>query len=208
MLKQVTYLIVFGSFAPYGENKAPNITALGYNTITGLLSNMVNGVVSNLLRKTGFQLDVNASLYNSSSLFGGSASNPNTFDRTKLDLKLNKKFFDNKVILTLGSDLDLNVNSNSVTSQQLGNLQLLPDVTVEFILSRDRKVRAIIFSRNNLDISTAGVGRRNRTGASISYRKEFDHLITKLKSRESKKPLEVPPVAAPAVRVSEEKKEE
>lgn len=208
MLKQVTYLIVFGSFAPYGENKAPNITALGYNTITGLLSNMVNGVVSNLLRKTGFQLDVNASLYNSSALFGGTASNPNTFDRTKLDLKLNKKFFDNKVILTLGSDLDLNVNSNSVTSQQLGNLQLLPDLTVEFILSRDRKVRAIIFSRNNLDISTAGVGRRNRTGASISYRKEFNHLITKPKNQEDKKPVEAPPVATPAVGVNEEKKEE
>ncbi len=208
MLKQVTYLIVFGSFAPYGENKAPNITALGYNTITGLLSNMVNGVVSNLLRKTGFQLDVNASLYNSSSLFGGTASNPNTFDRTKLDVKLNKKFFDNKVIITLGSDLDLNVNSNSVTSQQLGNLQLLPDVTVEFILSRDRKVRAIIFSRNNLDISTAGVGRRNRTGASISYRREFNHLLTKPKKQEDKKPTEALPVAVPAVGASEEKKEE
>ena len=191
MLKQVTYLIVFGSFASYGETKAPNITTLGYNTISGLLSNMVNGVISNLLRKTGFQLDVNASVYNSSSLFGGTASNPNTFDRTKLDVKLNKQFFNNKLIVTVGSDVDLNVNNNSATSQQLGNLQLLPDVTVEFILSRDRKVRAIVFSRNNLDVSTAGVGRRNRTGASISYRKDFNHILYKPKKKEEK-PVEVP----------------
>ena len=191
MLKQVTYLIVFGSFASYGETKAPNITTLGYNTISGLLSNMVNGVISNLLRKTGFQLDVNASVYNSSSLFGGTASNPNTFDRTKLDVKLNKQFFNNKLIVTVGSDVDLNVNNNSATSQQLGNLQLLPDVTVEFILSRDRKVRAIVFSRNNLDVSTAGVGRRNRTGASISYRKDFNHIIYKPKKKEEK-PVEAP----------------
>ena len=207
MLKQVTYLIVFGSFAPYGENKAPNITTLGYNTISGLLSNMVNGVVSNLLRKTGFQLDVNASVYNSSSLFAGTTSDPNTFDRTKLDVKLNKKFFDNKVIVTVGSDVDLNVNSNSATSQQLGNLQLLPDVTVEFILSRDRKVRAIVFSRNNLDISTAGVGRRNRTGASISYRREFNNFLSNPKKKKAKNAAELP-TSTPAVGVNGEQKKE
>ncbi len=192
MLKQVTYLIVFGSFAPYGETKAPNVTSLGINTISGVIANYMNGIISNLLRKTGFQLDVNASVYNSSSLFGGTtASSPNTFDRGKLDVKLNKQFFNNKLIITVGSDVDFNANGNSATSQQLGNLQLLPDVTVEFILSRDRKVRAIVFSRNNLDVSTAGVGRRNRTGASISYRKDFNHLFSKPKKKEEK-PVDVP----------------
>lgn len=192
MLKQVTYLIVFGSFASYGETKAPNVTSIGINTISGVIGNYMNGIISNLLKKTGFQLNVDPSFYNSSSLFGGTGSgNPNTFDRGKLDVKLNKQFFNNKLIITVGSDLDLNVNSNSATSQQLGNFQFLPDVTVEFILSRDRKVRAIVFSRNNIDVSSAGVGRRNRTGASISYRKDFNHILYKPKKKEEK-PVQTP----------------
>jgi hypothetical protein len=64
----------------------------------------------------------------------------------------------------------------------------LPDLTVEIVLSKDRKIRAIVFSRNNLDISTGAqsVGRRNRQGASISYRKDFEHLF----SGNKEKPLE------------------
>ncbi|TAF50100.1 MAG: hypothetical protein EAZ62_08285, partial [Sphingobacteriia bacterium] len=42
------------------------------------------------------------------------------------------------------------------------------------ILSEDRKLRAIIFSKNSLDISGANFGRRNRQGISISYRKDFE----------------------------------
>ena len=199
MLKQVTYLIVFNSFAPYGENKTlqANFTALGVNTITEALSNVLNGLVSNLLRKTGLQFDVSPTVYNSSNLLAGSTGNSNSFDRAKVDWKVNKKFFNNKMIITVGGDVDFSVNGNSAASQQLGNLQLLPDVTVEFILSRDRKVRAIVFSRNNLDISAAGVGRRNRTGASLSYRKDFNNIF-KNKDEKKDKPKDQPAATLPA----------
>jgi hypothetical protein len=96
-----------------------------------------------------------------------------------VNFKLGKSLFDNKVLITLGGDLDFRMGSSSAGSQQLGNLQWLPDVTVEIILSKDRKVRAILFSRNNLDITQGGIGRRNRQGASISYRKDFDKLFGK-----------------------------
>jgi hypothetical protein len=191
MLKQVTYLIVFGSFAPYGEgrNIATNVTTLGVNTISEMISKQVNNVVSNILyRITGdrsLQFDVSTSVYNSSSLFSGNVTAVNSIDRQQVNFKLGKSLFNNKVIVTFGGDLDFRMGSNTVSSQQLGNLQWLPDLTVDIVLSKDKRVRAIVFSRNDLDISTTSVGRRNRQGASISYRSDFDNLFgTKKEKKE------------------------
>jgi hypothetical protein len=73
-------------------------------------------------------------------------------------------------VVNLGSDFDLNVRNTTTTG-----FQFLPDVSVEFILTPNRRLRAILFKRDNLDI----VGRRNRAGASISYRKDFDQLFNR-----------------------------
>jgi hypothetical protein len=63
-------------------------------------------------------------------------------------------------------------------------------------LSKDRKVRAIIFSRNNLDITQSAVGRRNRQGASISYRKDFENLFSKPKPKQQEQPPAGTPVTS------------
>jgi hypothetical protein len=72
----------------------------------------------------------------------------------------------------VGGDLDFNVRTTS--SIQNGDFQWLPDLNVEFILTRNRKLRAIVFNRNSLDINGSTLGRRNRQGVSISYRQDFD----------------------------------
>ena len=195
MLKQVTYLIVFGSFAPYGEgrNVGVNITTLGVNTISELIAKQVNNLVSNILyRITGdrsLKFDVSTTVYNSSNLFSGNVTATNAIDRQKVNFKFGKSLFNNKVVVTFGGDLDFRMGTNTATSQQLGNLQWLPDLTVEIILSKDRKVRAIVFSRNNLDITASTVGRRNRQGASISYRKDFYNFFAKPRQKQQKTPL-------------------
>lgn len=193
MLKQVTYLIVFGSFAPYGEGRtvSANFTTLGVNTISELIAKQVNNVVSNLLHKiTGnqsLQFDVSTTVYNSSNLFSGDVTATNVIDRQKVNFKLGQSLFNNKVIVTFGGDLDFRMGSNTASSQQLGNLQWLPDLTVEVILSKDRKIRAIVFSRNSLDITGGSVGRRNRQGASISYRKDFESIFSGSKEKPKEK---------------------
>jgi hypothetical protein len=202
MLKQVTYLIVFGSFAPYGEGRTigANFTTLGFNTISELISKQVDNLVSNILYKiTGdrsLQFDVSTSVYNSSNLFSGNVTATNAIDRQKVNFKLGKSLFNNKVIVTFGGDIDFRMGSSTATSNQLGNLQWLPDLTVEIILSKDRKVRAIIFSRNNLDITQSAVGRRNRQGASISYRKDFENLFSKPKPKQQEQPPAGTPVTS------------
>lgn len=186
ILKQVSFLIVFSSFAPPGESKASatnnpyNISTLGINTLSQLVATEVNKVLTGFLNKLfknkSLRFDFGASLYNSANSFGSDGTispNNNRLDRSRVNLKLNKSLFDNKVIITVGSEIDFNLAGSSL---QNGSFQWLPDLNIEFILSKDRKLRAIVFNKNSLDISGSNFGRRNRTGASISYRRDFETI--------------------------------
>jgi hypothetical protein len=180
MLKQVTWLIVFGSFSPYGEISGNQtfVQSTGINTISQKIAGVLNSAVSDLLFKlTGdksLQFDVGAKTYSSYSINSNSGS---TLDRTAVELKLNKSLFNNKVIVTFGGDLDFNVSGAAVAASNT-NFQWLPDISVQIILSKDRKLRAIIFNHSSLGANTTGtIGRVTRQGVSISYSKDFDKFF-------------------------------
>jgi hypothetical protein len=97
----------------------------------------------------------------------------------------NYTFNNDNIIVTVGSDIDINLGSSA--SVQSSNTQWLPNLNIEFVLSKDRKLRLIIFNKYTLDVS---FGRRNRQGISISYRRDFDKLIAD-KPRE----IQLPPPA-------------
>ncbi len=174
-LRQVTYLIVFRSFAPYRQGTgARNPGAdLAVNTISELVSNemekILTGVIQDLTKDKSLTVDLSTNFYNSSQTLGN-VSAFNQYDRVNFDFNLKRSFFNSRVKVNLGSDFDLNVRNTTATG-----FQFLPDVSVEFVLTTNRRLRAIVFKRDNLDIS----GRRNRAGASISYRKDFEKLFGK-----------------------------
>lgn len=185
ILKQVSFLIVFNSFAPvsFSNTNISNsyaVTTIGINTISQLLAKEVNKSITGLIAKlTGdksIRFDIGSSVYNSGNLLDptgtGIAINANKIDRQRVNLKLGRSFLNDKIIVNFGGDLDFNIRSS--TSIQNGNFQWLPDLNIEFILTRNRKLRAIIFNRNSLDINGGSLGKRNRQGVSISYRKDFD----------------------------------
>ncbi len=179
MLKQVTWLIVFDSFSPYGEISGNQtfVQSTSINTISQKVASVLNNAVSDLLYKlTGdksLQFDVGAKTYSSYSINGASGS---TLDRTAVELKLNKSLLNNKVIVTFGGDLDFNVSGAAAATSN--NLQWLPDISVQIILSKDRKLRAIIFNHSSLGATNTGtIGRVTRQGISISYTKDFDKLF-------------------------------
>ena len=177
MIKQVTFLIVFGSFAPYGQlgNGGSIAQTAGINTISQQITNELNKLVSNLLTKiTGdksLQFDINTSTYSSASFYGNT-STQNRLDRQVVNLKLNQSILNDKVIISLGTGLDFNLGGSAV---QTGNFQFLPDISIEFVLSNDRKLRAIVFNKSSLDVgnSIGIIGRRIRQGISISYTFDF-----------------------------------
>ncbi len=184
MLRQVAFLILFGNFAPYGEDRGigNNAFSLAANTISEAINKQVNQIFSNVLYKlTGdrsLKLDVNASLYNSNSLFGTGVGNTNTnrLDRSRVNLNLSRGILNNKIVISVGSDLDFGVSNSG---NNAAAFEWLPNVNIEIILSRDRKLRGIVFYRNSLSsglgVSTGGaIGQRRQYGASISYKIDFE----------------------------------
>ena len=180
-LRQVTYLIVFRSFAPYrqGAGQRNPGADLAVNTISELVSRemekILTGLIQDLTRDQSLSVDLSTNFYNSSQTLGN-VSAFSQYDRVNVNFNLNRSFYNNRVVVNLGSDFDMNVQSTALTG-----FQFLPDINVEFILTPNRRLRAIIFKRDNLDIA----GRRNRAGASISYRKDFNRLL----GRKEEEPL-------------------
>lgn len=186
MVKQVTWLILFQSFAPYGEAVGRfNALQTSLNTVSQVLVNGLNRLIASALNGKGWQLEVGGAFYNSSSLYGNqNAATNNNADKLRLNLKLNKRILDGRIIITVGSDFDVNVGNNPTQTNQL---QLLPDVSVEFVLSNDRKLRAIIFSKSSLEVNQTAIGRRSRQGIGLSYTRDWGKTIPLKKNGEAKK---------------------
>ena len=188
MLKQVTYLIVFNSFAPYGDASVEqtNFTSIGVNSISSIITKQINKSFTNLLYKItndkSLAFDLSSNVYSSNDLFsqGNINASSSQFDRYNLKFKIGKSFFSDKVRFTFGSDFDINLRS----SAQSGNFQWLPDWNVEWSLTNDKNLVLIVFSKNSLDISGSSLGRRNRQGVGISYKKDFDNSPFEKKNKQ------------------------
>ena len=187
ILKQVTYLIVFDMFAPYGQGNGANlnVTTLSVNTVSQVINNELNKTLSNLLFRIthdkNLHFDVGTSVYNSNDLFSnlttGSGNNTaanNIIDRSRVNVKLGYNFND-KFTVSFGGDFDFNLGATT----QSGNFQWLPDLNVEYYLTKDKKLRGVIFSKNSLNINGTTLGKQNRQGVGISYRKDFERIFAK-----------------------------
>ena len=76
-----------------------------------------------------------------------------------------------RLIITAGVNLDYN-NPYVINTGRTNNLLVTPDITAEWILTKDGRIRLVGFNRTNIDL----VSQRTRTGISLSYRKDFDKL--------------------------------
>ncbi|MGK2862584.1 MAG: translocation/assembly module TamB domain-containing protein [Chitinophagaceae bacterium] len=183
--RQVTYLIVFNSFAP-PESGPTNvgfgstINELTYNTISSIsglffneINKKLNSELSKILKTDNISINFSGSVYNRNLLDQQSSNNFN-INQSNFNINVPISMFKDRFIVTLGSTLDVPLQS---TIQQ--NVQFLPDVTAEWLINQSGSIRASFFYRQNLDYlttSTTGAARTKRSGASISYRKEFETL--------------------------------
>lgn len=185
ILKQVTYLIVFSAFAPYGQGNGGaniNIASIGVNTLSQLVTKEATRIVDNLLYKAfhdkNLHIDLGTSVYSSIDNSGLSSTGSSTnaaFDRSSINFKVGYSLFNEKVIVTVGGNWDFGF-TNATT--QNGSLQFLPDFNAELVLTKDRKLRGIVFSKNSLygyGSGTTGLGKQIRTGVGLSYKRDFEH---------------------------------
>lgn len=173
--KQVTYLIVFNSFAPFERNATVNpLNEFAYSTISGLFFGEVNKRLNQLLSKILRNNDVTVN-------FTGSLYNSNLFDPTSkavlpnqsnLNLSVGLPLINERVLMTFGSTFDIPLQSNV---QQ--NVQLFPDVTVEFLINKTGSIRATFFYRQTPELVGINTGNQTqRAGANLAYRKDFNSL--------------------------------
>jgi hypothetical protein len=208
--RQVTYLIVFNSFAPPESSTSSGslgsaINEFAYSTITsisGLFFNEVNRKINSELSKI-FKTD------NVSINFSGSVYNRNLLVQSGNSFKINQgdfnvnvpiSLFKDRFIITIGSTLDIPLGSNI---QQ--NIAFLPDVTAEFLINPSGTIRATFFYRQNLDLITtsSGAGRNKSAGGSIAYHTEFDHFFER-KNKNKRPHTEPLPVNKDAVTTKQE----
>ncbi|MCU7551930.1 translocation/assembly module TamB [Chitinophagaceae bacterium LB-8] len=180
--KQVTYLIVFNSFAPYGESSgglSKQFSELAYSTISGLffgeVNKRLNQLLGRILQNNDLTVNFTGSVYNRN-LVDQSARGFN-INQTNFNISVGRAFFENRFVLTFGSTFDVPLQSDLAQ-----NIQFLPDVTAEWLINKSGSIRATFFYRQNLDFfmpggsSQATGSRTTRTGAGIAYRKEFDSI--------------------------------
>ena len=196
--KQVTYLIVFNSFAPFEGNQSVGtrpFEEFTYSTASGLffnvLNNQLNQLFSNILRNNRLSLNFTGSLYNRN-LVDPNARGFRLFNQVASNISLGTSFFNGRAIFTVGGTFDVPLEN---TFQQ--NIQLLPDVTLEILLNQTGSLRATFFYRQNVDFitgaATGGSPTTRRYGTSLSYNKEFDSIIDVIFGRKKKKKTDTLP---------------
>lgn len=181
--KQVAFLVVFNSFGPLSTST--NQGSLANTAFEGIVVGTISGVLSNTLSRQfssvfqrifndkSIRVNFNAQLYNGSNILNGANRGVFSIDRTNLNLSVGKSLFNERLTFTFGSAVDFGLSSAQVS--QTRNVQFLPDITAEWKITPDGKLALTFFYRDNYSyLTSTGPGRQNRSGASISYRREFD----------------------------------
>lgn len=180
--RQVTYLIVFNSFAPpqtgvsnIGVGAAVEFTYNTISSLSGLFFNEINKKLNSALASLlGHNVSVvfSGSVYNRNVL--GTSSNNFNINQANVNGSLLVPLFQDRLVITLGSSLEVPLQS---TIQQ--TVQFLPDVTAEWLLNPSGSIRLNLFYRESLDYLTTqstGAAKLKRTGGGISFKKEFNTL--------------------------------
>ncbi|MBI3883474.1 MAG: translocation/assembly module TamB domain-containing protein [Sphingobacteriales bacterium] len=172
MNKQVSSVLLFNSFI--SNNQAFLNAGSGYsvlsNTIGGVISNAISGTFNKLLQKVLNDNTISSYVGINSSL--DAASNVNKL-QGQGKLGLTKTFLDNRLVVSVGGNLDYNNPYATSAAGKSSNVLVTPDIILEWILTKDGRVRVVAFNQTNYDY----IGQRNRTGLKLTYRKDVDNLL-------------------------------
>lgn len=176
--RQVTYLIVFNSFAPSELAGDATGSGIGVGTISGILLNVlsdqINKILSNLLKNEKYNISLNTSFYDRGIINQANSTALNI--GSNVNFSIGRAFFNNRFIITAGGGFDAALQQTSTTQQ---NFLFLKDVMMEWLINESGSMRVSFFYRENADYLGSGTGtstRATRIGGNISYRKDFDRL--------------------------------
>ena len=172
MNKQVASLLLFNRFIDPNQAFINGNTTLSLatSTIGGVISAWLTSVLSKALQKATNgvvtpYLDLNTSL------------NSQQVNKLQANVRAGLKFrLSQNLQLLIGGNLDY----NNPVAQLYSKGIITPDISLEWLLTKDGSLRVVAFNRTTIDFTT---GQRNRSGVQLSYRKDVDRLGDIFRSR-------------------------
>lgn len=202
--RQVTYLIVFNSFAPSELGGSGSEAALSFTTISGMLLNVVSDqidkILSKLLKSDKYNINLNTSIYNRN-LIDNSKTALNL--GSNVNFTIGRSFFNNRFIISTGL-FGLESTFEQTGSQQ--RLQFLQDVTLEWLINEKGTIRATFFytrTDDYLSSATSTNSKSTRVGAGIGRKNEGNTIWEAIFGRRKKKP-EAPPATSSTQEIKKE----
>ncbi len=173
MNKQVVSLLLFNSFVVNGQNflSTSNILNAGFSTIGGMVSDLLTSSLNRELDKATkgkltTYVDVNANLDLNQTVRQFQAS-------VNGGLKV---LLSSRLVLLLGASVDYNNPYAQLNRRSL----ITPDISIQWLVNKSGSVRVVGFNRSNTNFAT---GQQNKTGVSLTYRKEYDRFWDLFKSK-------------------------
>ena len=161
-----------GSFLPGDQSGINN--QYGSGIILSNLTSIASGQISSLLQRAGIPVDL------------GVNYQQNETGNDVVDLNMSTQLFDNRVIVN-GS---VGNRQYSTTSDD----NLVGDIDIEIKMDKSGRLRAKLFS-HSADDYTNYLDNSQRSGAGISYQREFDNLFDFIKGIFRKKKPEAEPAS-------------
>lgn len=164
--KQVFSLIVLNRFLPEDLSQASGggggANEMARSSVSKLLSSQLNSLSGKYIK--GIDLDFNLDSYTDYQT--GAAQN-----RTQLNVNLRKALLNDRLIVSVGSQLDLEGEN---PNDQPGAGDIIGDISLDYLLVPDGRYRLRGFRRNEFE----GIidGQIVVTGLSIAYNKDFDNI--------------------------------
>jgi hypothetical protein len=186
--RQVASLLLFNTFindnnGGFGASTASFISGTAGQIISGFLNNQL----TNFFKKA-FNDPTLTPYLSFNSNYNLTSKELITALEASGNFGFKKEYFNGRLIVSLGGNIDY--NNPYILQARNTNILLTPDITVEWLLTSDGKLRVVGFNRTSVDVT---LGQRNRTGVRLSYQKEFDKKRTAPKKKE---PLPVIKTAA------------
>jgi hypothetical protein len=175
---QVLGLIVFNSFLPSNRVAdvfgAAGLQSAGINTLSEFLSSQLSLYITNLLNSALEEdalisgIDVEVGVRNNNLAFAAAGRNNLFPDEIEVRMKNRFRFMDER--------FSLNVGGNYVFQNQgIAINQVLPDFALEFLLTKDRKLKVRLYGKYDID-PIAITSLREKYGLGMAYRTEFGSM--------------------------------
>ncbi|PIB38693.1 translocation/assembly module TamB domain-containing protein [Maribacter sp. 4G9] len=161
--KQVFSLLALNRFYPTSgsDGSSGGAVALARNNVNKVLSGELNSISNKLLGNSGFELDFDLDSFQENQ--GNSYQN-----RTQLNINASKKLFNDRLIVTAGSAVDVEGSaSNSDTATPL-----IGNVTLEYLLTEEGTYRLKGFRRQ--EYQNIIDGQLIVTGLAFIFDREFN----------------------------------